>query len=612
MVFNNFEDADLPKANPNESLETISANMFRSLFPVEKFEIRAETHRDKGIDFHIELKKEVASGDLRYTNYRSAIQLKATNTIRPSADGSFGIQIFSSNITYLLNNAMPAYYVFYHHPTKSFYYENVKNFVLQLQHKNPQWHNKEKHKIHFKKTLDQQAIEGIYQEIYTSGNILKRINQRLKFNTAQQNPQRLLIDADHEIYSVSENIEFIDQFGADLVNRHYFNTVIEIEKRSWPRNNATPRFYLFCGIAYFQRGNLYRALELLNEAKKHSAEFDLQGQAIIAHTILSARYLLDMITKEVYYLEMKKINSLEQAGSFFQIEKAFEELSLNKTKPAVSIREFYDSMTKIIENEKSGVIRVVAYNKIVDAESVVLFHDLAMNFAYFIGRVKQPLQSRAYREWLELEKKFVERLNGIAAYADKCGNHIGVGNLTLTSIKWNYQKAFHHHYLTCWKGRSFDLLQSVDEKMVQMLEKLCSSLDQLAQLYEAMEYKENMISSMVLKFEILHFSRHYQAAQLMKEKILEVINLYGFEGLKKEYEPVFSSGTPHEEFIRRYTFHMNSIQDFMAKNKIDCYRMLSDQQMDSKTEWSIKDFFKLDFSILPEMGPDQNSNSKGS
>lgn len=49
------------------------------LFAVEKFEIRAETDRDKGIDFHIELKKELVSGDWVYTNYRFAIQLKATN-----------------------------------------------------------------------------------------------------------------------------------------------------------------------------------------------------------------------------------------------------------------------------------------------------------------------------------------------------------------------------------------------------------------------------------------------------------------------------------------------------------------------------------------------------
>lgn len=50
MVYSNFEDADLPKVNPNESLETISGNLLISLFFPERFEIRGEIDRDKGID----------------------------------------------------------------------------------------------------------------------------------------------------------------------------------------------------------------------------------------------------------------------------------------------------------------------------------------------------------------------------------------------------------------------------------------------------------------------------------------------------------------------------------------------------------------------------------
>jgi hypothetical protein len=80
--------------------------------------------------------------------------------------------------------------------------------------------------------------------------------------------------------------------------------------------------------------------------------------------------------------------------------------------------------------------------------------------------------------------------------------------------------------------------------------------------------------------------------------------------LKKEYETIFNDCTPHEEFVKKYTCHMNSIQDFMIKNKIDCYRMLSNDQMNSKTEWSIKEFFELDFSIVPDIEFQENQNSK--
>lgn len=176
-----------------------------------------------------------------------------------------------------------------------------------------------------------------------------------------------------------------------------------------------------------------------------------------------------------------------------------------------------------------------------------------------------------------------------------------VGNLTLTSVKWQYEKAFHTHYLACWNRRNFDLLEPVNEKMVEMLAKQCGSLDELAQVYGGNEYIENMISCMVLKFQIQHFSRDYQAASQTKEKILEDINSYGFQGLKKQYDPIFNNGTVHEKFVEQYILHINRIQDFASANGIDPYRMLTEEQMNSKTEWSIKDFLKLDFSILPDL-----------
>ena len=598
-MYSSFEDADLPKVNPNENLETVSEYHLLSLFPVEKFQIRAEKDRDKGIDFHIELKKELSHGNLGYTNYHCAIQLKASNTIQQSDDGSYGLQLSTSNINYLLNNPMPAYYIFYHHPTKAFFYENVKNFVLQLQNKNPEWHKQKTHKIYFTKRLDQQAIQHIYDETFAHGDTLKHINQFLNPLETRNGSDRLIIDADLEVYSVAQNIEFIDQFGADLVNKNRFNTVIEIEKRSWPRDSATPRFYLFCGIAYYQRGNLFKALELLNDAKKLSAEFDPQGKAIIEHTILSARYLLDMITKDDFDFQMEKINSLVDAGSFFQIEKAYETLSLNRAQPVAAIGQYYDTMKKIIENEKSPIVRIVAYNKIIEAESSILLHDLALNFTFFIGRAERPFKSRAFLEWQQLEKKFLDRLNAIAAYADKCAYYMGGAYLTLISIKWNYEKAIHIHYLGCWHKRNFDMNEPVNSVMVQLLEKLCGSLDQLSQLYKTNDYIENMISCKIQKFQIQHFYGKYEDANQTKENILHIIATHGFHGLKKEYETIFNKGTAHESFVDKYTKLINSLQDSASEKGFDPYRMLSENEMNLKTFWSIKDFIELDFSILP-------------
>ncbi|PTT19233.1 DUF4365 domain-containing protein [Flavobacterium johnsoniae] len=598
MAVKDFDDENLPKVNPNESLETISSVLFRKRFPVQKFEIRSETMRDKGIDFHIELKKESASGGSVYTNYRFAVQLKATNKIKQGTDGSFGLQISTSNISYLLNNGMPAYYVFYHHPSACFYFENVKNILDQIKGRNGKWQQKAKQKIYFTKILSEQAVQEIYEETYASGVLLRRINS-YRFPSNSPNSSSLLIDSDNIVYSVSENIEYIDKFGADLVNAHRFDTVIEMEKRSWPRNTATPRFYLFCGIAYFQRGDLYKAMDLLKSAKKYSDEFDPEGRAIIEHTILNTRYLLDIISKEQYDRAVKKIGHLEDSGSFFQIENAFEELSSNSGEPASSILKFYESMQKVIENEKKIGLRIIAFNKIIDAESSILFSDLAKNSVYVAGRVQNLLHTTVFKQWLELEKIFRWRLNSIVDYAENCGYFISIGILTLAGIKWEYQKAFHLHYLSCWKYRSFDLLQPVDPSVLEKLRRNCDHLDKLAEAFEQNEYRENMLCCMILKYEILQFSGNVNAACDAKEKILEVIDAFEFEGLRKEYEPIFNQGTSHENFVAKYTSHMNRIQDLAVQEGIDCYRMLSREELAFRPRWSIRDFPAFDFSIMP-------------
>nr|WP_314898253.1 DUF4365 domain-containing protein [uncultured Flavobacterium sp.] len=593
-----FEDSNLPKVNPNENLETISNNFFRPLFCTDKFEIRSETTRDKGIDFHIELKKENTPGNWVYTNYRFAVQLKATESVKANKDGSFTLQIDSSNINYLLNNGMPAFYVLYHKPTQSFYFENVSIFLAVLHQKEPDWSKKEKHALRFSKILDDDAIEAIYQQTFANGILLRRINQYLKIPSPADKLQGILIDHNNEVYSVAENIEYIDQFGADLINNHYFNYIIEIEQRTHPRNNATPRFNLYSGIAYFQRGNIYKAMDLLKIAEKHSDNFDNGVQAALAYTLLNGKYLLGIITKEEYDTEIQKINDRKETGTYFQIEKAFDELSSNKSNTSEGLATFYDTMKNILEYEKNNQIRIIAYNKIISAESTILFHDLTSNFSYFIGRVKSPLKTRTYLEWLELEGKFLRQIDSLAESAHKCNFQIGIANLIIVRIKWNYEKALHTHYLSNWNKRSFDLSKALDEKTRKQLIFDCQQLDKIAESYDAMEFRENMLSCYILEYQILHFLQRDEQAADLHTKILNFTNAYEFAGLQKEYELIFTGNTAHQQFVNKYTAHINQIQDTTSRNGIDIYSPL-DENFNFDPTWSIKDFFEFSFPEVP-------------
>lgn len=594
MRLNDFENDNLPKVNANENLETLSGNLLRVIFPAARFEIRSETERDKGIDFHIELKKEISSGGSAYTNFRFAVQLKATQTTHANIDESLSLQINSSNISYLLNNGMPAYYILYHQPSDCFYYENVKCFLNQLQDKDENWQEREKNSLRFSKLLNAEAVSAIYDDTYRSGILLRKINQQLKFSSSGENAHAVLIDTDNNVYSTAENIEYIEQFGADLINRHYFNVIIEMEQRSHPRSQEPPSFNLYCGIAYFQLGNLYKAMELLKKASREIESFEPDVQAMLTHTILNGRYLLGMMSKENFDIEMQKINQNIKSGTFFHIERAYDELSSNRAKTATAVTNFYNSVKSILEKEKNSQIRTIAYNKILSAESIILIYDLTLNFTYFIGRVQEPLKTRTYLEWLELERQFLLRLSSLTQYAVKCGYYIGAANLTITRIKWNYEKSIHTHYLSNWSRRSFNLQAPISPDILESLRNDCVLLDKTAGMYEMLEFKENVLSCWILKFQMLHLSGELDAALKVREEILKMIEKHEFEGLKNEYTAIFSNGTAHELFVKKYTAHINQIQDFGDQNGINMYAPLPEELTHFIPNWSIEHFYEFE------------------
>lgn len=588
-----FDDLNLPKVNSNENLETISNNHFRPLWDVNKFEIRSETVRDKGIDFHIELKKEQSGGGFVYTNFRFAIQLKATETIEPNNDGSFSLQIESSNINYLLNNGMPSFYVFYHKPTNSFYYESVNNFVVGLKNKDINWEKQENHSLRFSKVLDNSALSAVYDETFEKGVLLRQLNQHLKFTNPEENPGGIIIDNNNEIYSVAENIEYINKYGPALVNAHHFNTIIEIEQRSHPRNDAPPGFNLVCGIAYFQRGNLYKALELLKLAQQKAEVFEQDVKAMITYTLVNAKFLLGIIGKDDFETEVSKITDNQESGTFFEIEKAYNELS---GKPAESIKILYDKIPQIIKKDENNVqMRITAYSKILDAESVVLFHELEVNFTYLIYRVKEPLKSKTYSEWLELEANYLERLDALINFALENRYLLAVCNLASSKVRWQYKKIYHSYYFNNWSKDKFDLNAPIDQSDIEKLIRECDKLDKIVGTYEMFEHKENLIFCLNQKYEILKFIGKSEEIDTAKAAILEIIHANDFEGLKAEYNRLINGNTAHEKFLREYTERINGLQKLMKKLKVPFYKEMEQSFMNREAEWTISEFFEFEF-----------------
>lgn len=593
------DNLPLPSSNPMEDLETISRNKFSLLFTPALFEVRPVYYRDKGIDFEIELKRK---NDSAYTNFNFAVQLKSISSAKANKEGSISVPVEMSNINYLLNYPMPAYYVLYSHSDEMFYAVSSNEIYSDFKAKYPNGSFPEKFSVIFSKILGTEVIDEIYRSTFEHGTLLRRLSEFMKHSAAGTDQQAVVIGSDREVYSAAEHIAYIDKFGLYLINNFRFKEVIDREQKARQRTSATHTFNLVCGMAYFQRGSLHKAIDFLKEAEKEKQNFDAHLQAVLYYTLFNAKHLLGILSREEYDFEISRIRENEDAGVFFEIDRVYDLLSKSGNASESTIRTFYDSMRLIINKEKKDARALVkAHAKILDAEESILFHDLKVNFGLFIGHTKKPLQSRTYQQWLKLEKLYYERLKSLALFAAKNNYLLGVLNLSSARANWIYKRIFYRYFLSSCKNNAFDTSAGISSEDFNELGTCCMELDRMADSYEILEDISNKISCLVKKFEILLFMGLQQEALDAKNKIMEIIDQYEMKALKEKYSFVMNGNSQHEVFLREYSLHLEKIRNLQRDFNYDTEILFDREKLERREQyirWSIESFFEFD---LPDL-----------
>lgn len=598
MHNDSHENSYLPFSSTNESLETISRNKLSLLLNPNLFEVRQEIQRDKGIDLIIEVKQ-----DNYYTNFRFPVQLKSTSSIEFNKDNSISFPIEVTNIHYLLNYGMPAYYILYEHQTDKFYVEKVHDVYHNLATK---YHNKKfpiEFTVRFHKLLDSEVIQEIYKHTLENGMLLKNLNLQRSFSTSSE-ITGIVIDKDNEVYSIDKNIAFIDQFGFELLNNLNYDQIISIEQRTHPRSNTSAAFNAVCGIAYYHKANLLKALEFLKEAQKESNKLDPETQTMIVYMLLQTRYLLGMINEENFKIEIAKLMDDQSIGSFLQLEKANDLFNNGGGADKERIKTFYKITNDIISREilNKNALMIVAYARILDAESEILAKDLSGAFLLICGQVRNLKKTRTYKEWLNKENEYANRLNSLFSFAFKQKNYLAVSNLGMDKIRWTYRKIFLTHIFNNWNRKTFKVEGELNEDDKNNLIKKVALVEKIAESYVLLGHTENLISCLSLKYELLHLAQEVEDANITSERIIELIESNDFNGLRINHEKLINGGTSYERFTKSFTDLFNKIYEVAKTSGLEEYLIqdISEHNLaivEKDIEWSIENFLEFQ---LPE------------
>ena len=541
-----MDQNNLPKVNEYENGETDAINKLKLRLPVRLFEIREESVRDKGVDLIIELKHND-----RYTNFRFVIQLKATATTDLNRDQSISYPVKVSNINYLMNYPMPAYYVLYEANSASFYFESCTKVYENLQQQYQPDNLPESYSVRFTEPFNEQAIESIHQENYNRGLLLGKAKPLIQFNIENKKlTGGVIIDENAQVYSETEIVAYLEKYGIALVNTGRDRKVIELLKRC-RQQITSPLIHFICGTAYYHLSQLIEALAHFKKAESHKNELPLDIQGLLQYFIQIARFTVGMASKEDFQSTINQLLSSNYLGLFLRVEQNYHDFFDGNENTTEKIKHFYDEMAAIKSDpEADDNIQIIA-----DAQALVLESDLLndeLHRTLSMMRMLpggQFLLSEDLKRWYGAVTDLHQRTEKLKNFAWQNKNTHAYYIICLNSIRSQYRSFVTSKYIQNFDEDKLYVDNVLDKDEIAIVDEQTRFLTQIAKASEHLESFESVVPMLSLNYELLKFKGDEEGAADTAAKMLEIIDAYELNAFRPKLQRLTEGGTTHELFL---------------------------------------------------------------
>lgn len=547
MTREEFDKQSLPKSDANVNLETFSRNRLRGMFDVEDFEVRDELQHDKGVDFFIEIKRNGNS-----TNLRFPIQLKATNSLKKNKDGSISYSIQITNLNYLLNDGLPAFYLLYHKQDDAFYYKRVQDVEAQLKENYIDTALPQRYTIRFKKVLDQSTINSLRSEILSRGYLRRALNKELKLSEdGKELKQSIVIQEDQNIYSPKENINFLERYGYILLNDGRFSEILDIEKKCQPAENTSAWFHFICGTAAHYKGLHYDALRHFKMADKASDQLHAETNNMMLYYRTHSKLNLGMINRDQSAGYMEALLDSDYLGLFLRLQKAFETWYVSKDKASEKLARFHKEVDSVLSSPHcSQSIRTTAESYILSVEGHHMNNQLLDDLIKFRDSLgSYSLGQEAIKKREEQIVKYNQHFAELKSQAQKDRNFFTYHAVILNGIKISYTRTFYAHVILGMNTSTLTVTTTLSSEDKELLKEQAAHTGQIALAYEEIGVSDNLIAALSQQYELLHFAGKFEEAASVLDNMEKLISENEWHGLESKIAYLKKGGTSHEQFI---------------------------------------------------------------
>jgi len=545
-----LDEMVLPLSDSQEELSIISENKFKPLFDVTKFLIRSENERDKGIDFHIEIKIKN-----RDTNFRFVIQLKATDSKLINKDKSISLQLYTSNINYLLNNPMPAFYVLYHKNTNAFYYESIHDFAKALYDKDINWSSQPSHVLRFTKKLDSIGIDEMYQLTLTRGKFQRTVNEKAVLQSISINSgDKVLVDSDFNISDDSEIRQLVESIGFELINEGKWKEIIEVHKKASGNVASTAKYNLVLGVANYYSCNLTESLSFFKNTHKLESELSKELIEHLKFFETTVKYSIGILSDSEYIKKMEDLENADNIGLFIKLEKAKRDfIELSNTNSKDRYDKYYSDIQNIFNDPKAST-----YIKLNAKCDLVLFEGSKNNMEYvknvsiinaLEGEIgpNSNLRIDAVKRLQQAYNNWFKNVQILKTEAFETNNYFAYFAAITNEVKVIYEfDVFTDNVFVVQEIPNISIPQKPDKKprFDRMLNKISKAYD----FYNKIGHIENLIATLYIKYELLHYLNELDSANQTISELEELINAYDLNDYKKRLDFLKNEGTTHQSF----------------------------------------------------------------
>jgi len=543
-TMNKLDEIKLPKRSEKEELEQISKDKLRPLFDVKQFEVREEIYRDKGLDLNIELKYKN-----NYTNFRFIVQLKATETKKTNTDGSYSWQIDTSNIQYLLNAGIPAYYICYVKQNDTFYYRQLNDFITELSSKHKDWNEQDSHVLHASEILTTKAIDEIYEEVKNRLLATRELIEKLHIGKSGDLTKKVSITSEYKITDETSIVDLVEKIGLTIINEGKSKDIILLNERV-SGNITSPLYNLTVGIAAYYTSNLFDSLALFQKANREKESLPIHLVEHLKYFDALVKYSIGFIKQGEY---LKILNSLKQSEHlqyYIQIEQAKEKYfnSLNEK----GFNDFKNEMFSIIDNKAiSSNIRFIA------SCEYLLFWGSKINMEHFqsialINALEiengpnKKLRIEGARDWLsqntqwenfyqELNKKIVDEKDFFAFNMCK-----------LNEVKVRFELIVYTSLVKFEKSIP-DFPDSIHIDNSEQIEQMIKNLNKISDNYKGLYHIENLIATLSTKYEVLKFAKKQDEAEQVINEIQSLVDFHNLKEQKQKLDFLVNGGTTEDK-----------------------------------------------------------------